>query len=102
VPRLILHTCVGYGRTGQVWKAETSGWEEGSEVGGMRDVVVKIVSDRHVGSVVRETLFYTDMFPNRPDLDGVVPRYFGTYASVEGGWFAIVLEDVGTMLEGAE
>ena len=53
-----------------------------------------MVSGRHAASVVRESLFYEAVFPFC-ELAKFVPQYYGTYASHCGGWYAIVLEDVG-------
>jgi len=76
----------GSGRTSQVWHAKVEG------VDGL--VAVKMISGRYVASVIRESLFYQAVFP-LVGLDQFVPRYYGTYASHRGGWYAIVLEDVG-------
>lgn len=45
----------------------------------------------------RESLFYEVVFP-LVGLGIFVPQYYGTYASLDGGWYAIVLQDVGRTL----
>ena len=77
---------IGSGRTSEVWHAEVKGVDSLA--------TVKMISGRYVASVIRESLFYQAVFP-RVGLDKFVPRYYGTYASRGGGWYAIVLEDVG-------
>ena len=47
-----------------------------------------------MASVIRESLFYEVVIPLF-GLAEFVPQYYGTYASCQGGWYAIVLEDVG-------
>jgi hypothetical protein len=53
-----------------------------------------MISGRYVASVIRESLFYEAVFPLL-GLAEFVPRYYGTYASCGGGWYAIALEDAG-------
>ena len=79
---------IGSGRTSEVWHAEVKGADS------LVTVTVKIISGRYAASVIRESLFYQAVFP-LVGLDKFVPRYYGTYASCGGGWYAIVLEDVG-------
>lgn len=59
-----------------------------------------MMSVRDLASVVRETLFYQYIFPDS-SLLRLVPRYYGTYASCDGGWYAIILEDAGEPVQGA-
>ena len=51
--------------------------------------VAKLMSVRDLESEVRETLFYQYVFPGSSVKD-LVPKYHGTYASCDGGWYAII------------
>lgn len=61
--------------------------------------VAKVMSCRHIASVIRETLFYEKIFPES-EVASLVPKYYGTYASIDGGWYVIILEDAGSPVEG--
>ena len=54
----------------------------------------KVISARELACIVRETLFYQCVFPGST-LGQLVPRYYGTYASCDGGWYVIILEHAG-------
>jgi len=79
-PRLefILSDFIGQGRTGKVWHAGLCG------SGARNRWVAKVISARELACVVRETLFYQCVFPGST-LGQLVPRYYGTYASCDGG-----------------
>jgi len=62
--------------------------------------VAKLMSARDLDSVVRETLFYQYVFPGS-SVEELVPKYHGTYASCDGGWYAIILDDAGKPLQDA-
>jgi hypothetical protein len=62
--------------------------------------VAKLMSVRDLESVVRETLFYRYVFPGS-GLEQLVPKYHGTYASCDGGWYVIILGDAGKPLQDA-
>jgi len=81
-----LFECIGNGRTCSAWRAGIKGIDS--------PLIFKIISGRYVTSVIRESLFYEAVFP-LCGLAEFVPRYYGTYASCQGGWYAIVLEDAG-------
>ena len=52
--------------------------------------------------MVRESSFYEAVFP-LVGLGRFVPQYYGTtYASLDGGWYAIVLQNVGRTLATSE
>lgn len=89
--RITLQRRLGEGRTGTVWEANI-------DDGNPARRVVKMISARHIASAVRESLFYENVFQSS-GLARSVPKYYGTYASYHGGWFAIVLEDVGKPVE---
>ncbi|SCV70068.1 BQ2448_1462 [Microbotryum intermedium] len=58
---------------------------------------LKLVSCQFAGSVIRETLFYQQVFPHLPDhLRCYLPRYHGTYRGSNGNGYAMVFENVGT------
>jgi hypothetical protein len=57
-----------------------------------------MISALEIASIVRETLFYQNVFPQSA-LVPFVPQYYGTYASCDGAWYVIILEDVGTPVE---
>jgi len=84
-----LYERVGGGRTCDAWRADI----ESSPT----PLIIKMISGRHVSSVIRESLFYEVVFP-LVGLGIFVPQYYGTYASLDGGWYAIVLQDVGRTL----
>ncbi|SGZ09515.1 BQ5605_C030g10879 [Microbotryum silenes-dioicae] len=64
---------------------------------------LKLVTCNHVGSVVRETLFYQHVFPHLPDgLQKHLPQYHGTYRGINGNGYAMVLENVGTHMNYSE
>ena len=77
---------VGSGRTSDAWRAEVKSVDS--------PVIVQMISGRYVASVIRESLFYEVVIPLF-GLAEFVPQYYGTYASCQGGWYAVVLEDVG-------
>ncbi|SCV70061.1 BQ2448_1455 [Microbotryum intermedium] len=57
---------------------------------------LKLVSCQFAGSVIRETLFYQQVFPHLPDhLRCYLPRYHGTYRGSNGNGYAMVFENVG-------
>ena len=60
--------------------------------------VAKMISAREIASIVRETLFYQNVFPQSA-LVPFVPKYYGTYTSYDGAWYVIILEDVGMPVE---
>jgi len=62
--------------------------------------VAKLMSVRDLESVVRETLFYQYVFPGS-SVEDLVPKYHGTYASCDGGWYAIILDDAGKPVQDA-
>jgi len=64
-------------------------------------LIIKMISGRHASSVVRESLFYEAVFP-LVGLGIFVPQYYVTYASLHGGWYAIVLQGVGRTLATSE
>lgn len=91
---IILRERLGEGRTGTVWRVET----DEQDTGGARRVA-KVLSQRHFASFVRETCFYEAIFPlMTPPLP--VAKFYGSYASVRGGWYVMLLEDVGSPVEG--
>lgn len=88
----VLRERIGRGRTGTVWRIASDGPE-------WLHRVAKVISCRHIASVMRETLFYQTILP-MSEVASLVPKYFGTYASVDSGWYMIVLEDIGSPIEG--
>ena len=57
-----------------------------------------MISRRELASIARETLFYQHVFPHL-GLAELVPKYYGTYVSSDGAWYAIMLEDAGMPVE---
>jgi hypothetical protein len=88
---LTLHQCIGRGRTSSVWQADIN------DDAGM-SYVAKMTSTREIASIVRETLFYQNVFPHSW-LAELVPKYYGTYVSCDGAWYVIILEDAGMPVE---
>lgn len=92
--RIVLQKCLGKGRTASVWQADI-------DDGDPTRRVMKMISIRHIASVVRESLFSEHVFPSS-GLGQFVPKYYGTYAVCHGGWFAIMLEDVGKSVKNVD
>jgi len=88
---ITLYERIGRGRTSSVWRADINS-------GVHMHYVAKMISAREIASIVRETLFYQNVFPQSA-LAPFVPKYYGTYASCDGAWYVIILEDVGTPVE---
>ncbi|KAM0752165.1 hypothetical protein T439DRAFT_379271 [Meredithblackwellia eburnea MCA 4105] len=81
------------GRTSMVWSAEPC-----PALGAPFPLILKIVSYRFLPSVIKETLFYKNYLPsvNLPSIK--LARYVGTYGIPDGGWYVLLLEDVGRQL----
>lgn len=92
--KIHLKELISHGRTCDVWRAVPSTPD-------LLDVdfpiIVKMISNKCLPSAVVETMFYKHVLSKvgRKIKEFKVPRWVGTYASEDGGWFAIVFEDVG-------
>ena len=88
---ITLHEHIGRGRTSSIWCADINNSMH-------MCYVAKMISAREIASIVRETLFYQNVFPQSV-LAPLVPKYYGMYASCDGAWYVIVLENVGMPVE---
>jgi hypothetical protein len=76
---LTLREHVGRVRTSSVWRADIN-------TGGHMRFVAKMITALEIASIVRETLFYQNVFPQSAlALALFAPKYCGTYASCELG-----------------
>ncbi|SCV70085.1 BQ2448_1479 [Microbotryum intermedium] len=107
---LRLEKLVGTGSTAGGWLANVIGTNRRSESPDTKVPLVDgpvlnktyfliLVSCDFVCSVIRETLFYQQVFPHLPDhLRSYLPRYHGTYRGSNGNGYAMVFENVGTYM----
>lgn len=93
---LVLNNRLGQGRTASVWSVKLPEHEPKNS---SSKYVAKIIRGDHIASLIREALFYEIVFPSLGVLSSFVPKYFGTFASPDGGWYVMLLEDAGAPVE---
>lgn len=62
-------------------------------------LVAKVFSRDELPAAMRETLFYEVILPSS-EKPLPVPKFYGTYASIDSGWYIMILEDVGAPVDG--
>ncbi|KAM0748666.1 hypothetical protein T439DRAFT_69812 [Meredithblackwellia eburnea MCA 4105] len=97
---LSLFEHVGDGMTAQAWRVAPSSSSLNRNILTQDNppLVAKVVSYRHAAYVARETMMYEKVLEEREEVVGQIPQFFGTFMSPCGGWFVMLMEDVGTTL----
>lgn len=90
---LQLARVLGTGATGVVWSIEPSSSSSLSHL----PLVIKLFASRDILAFAREHLFYREVFPTlSASTLSLVPSYIGSVFADHGGYYGIILEDVGT------